>query len=53
MQSTSSKKTIFWRNFLTLGVEIKDNKLNHFEILEINTFKHSGLLLNDQLDLNK
>lgn len=32
--------------------ERKGQKLNFLESLEINELKHSGLLLNDQLDLD-
>ena len=42
----------FTDNFEILHVENKSLKLNHLETLEINRFKNSDNLLNDQLDIN-
>jgi hypothetical protein len=39
-------------NFQILHTENKSRKLNFLEFKEINKYKHSGLLLNDQLEVN-
>ena len=39
-------------NFEILHIQNKSRKLNFLEFKEINRYKHSGLLLNDQLEVN-